>query len=455
MLLAAATRLPPPAQAAAIGAAVDAALESADLDFARLLILQAEQLRGYDLDPLLRLHLDRARCAVAGAAGDFHPVPVLRRAIDGLDHLHAAATAATWLALGTACCDIGDLARARRHFVTAAAYARVQGDLPLLVDALAGETFAEHALGGWSTAYAAGTRALELMDADRAPYLLADLAQLLAEIDAARGAEDLCRQRCAQVRGLAARLGLWQLAVRAERREALLDLGLNRLDAAADRLQQVREQNEAMGLRHPYLSPVPDLVEVYVRAGRPAEAARLVPEFAAVVGPGAPAIAQARLLRTRALVAGDGGYRDLFEESVRLDADGGHAFLRARTLLCYGERLRRDRERVAARAALRTAVALFDRLEATPWSHRTRVELAATGETVTSSSAGTGHLTPQELQIAVLVGEGQRNKDIAATLFLSVRTVEFHLTRVYRKLAVGTRAELAARLARRELTGAP
>jgi DNA-binding CsgD family transcriptional regulator len=88
-------------------------------------------------------------------------------------------------------------------------------------------------------------------------------------------------------------------------------------------------------------------------------------------------------------------------------------------------------------------------VEALPWSHRARVELEATGERLGPRKVmPSEQLTAQELEIAVLVGQGQRSKQVAATLFLSVRTVEFHLTRVYRKLGVATRAELASRLAR-------
>jgi DNA-binding NarL/FixJ family response regulator len=83
-----------------------------------------------------------------------------------------------------------------------------------------------------------------------------------------------------------------------------------------------------------------------------------------------------------------------------------------------------------------------------PWSERTRHELTATGErSQTGSAPVSWRLTPQELQIAALVTEGKGNKEVAATLFLSVRTVEFHLSRIYRKLAVPNRAALASRLA--------
>ncbi|MDQ2748562.1 MAG: AAA family ATPase [Actinomycetota bacterium] len=438
------------AAAAALAAAVAAALETGDLEFATQLVIEAERLRPEAHDLVLALHVDRARAALIGLAGDAaESARVLHGAIDALaDSRAIGEDSAVWLALALASCAVGDLPSGRRRFVTAAVHARSHGDMLGLVQALAGEAFAEHLLGRWTSAYATGVRALELTDEDRAPYLLADVLQILAEIDAARGHEDSCRRRCDRVRGIAGRLGLRQLAILAERREALLDLGLNRLDGAAVRLLRIRQEFDRLGLRHAYLSPIPDLVEVYVRAGMLAEAEELVPEFAALAGPAFPT-AHARLLRSRALVAGRDEYPALFEESVALDAASGLDFLRARTLLCYGERLRRDRQRVAARAMLRGSLEVFDGLEALPWAKRARVELAATGETPGPRQVSPSEqLTPQELQIAMLVAEGLRNKKIATTLFLSVRTVEFHLTRVYRKLGVATRAELASRLAR-------
>lgn len=436
--------------AAALAEAVEAALEAGDSSFAQLLATRAEQLPAAGGDRVLAFHLGRARSALLDLTGDLAgSVRLLRNSIDALTDTHAVGDSATvWLSLASAACSVGDVIAGRKHFVTAAALARGSGDLPRLVEALAGEAFAEHMLGQWTSACATGTRALDLMDEDRSPYLLADVLQNLAEIDAARGNEAICRQRCARVRDIAERLGLHRLALLADRREALLDLGLNRLDAAETRLRHVRQQQDQLGLSHPYLSPIPDLVEVCVRAGKLREAEELVSELVAQNVFSAHPQARARLLRVRALVAGDDEYRGLFEQSVALDLETGMDFLRARTLLCYGERLRRDRQRVMARVMLRGALEVFDSLDALPWSQRARLELAATGERLGAHEmSSSGHLTPQELQIAVLVAEGKGNKEVAATLFLSIRTVEFHLTRVYRKLAVANRAALASRLA--------
>lgn len=144
---------------------------------------------------------------------------------------------------------------------------------------------------------------------------------------------------------------------------------------------------------------------------------------------------------------------DAQRAQLALDTMTGMHFFRARTLLCFGERLRRDRRRKDARERLRAALEVFDELDARPWAERAAAELVATGEPGQRSPIAIGELTPQEMQIAVLVADGQRNAEISRTLFLSVRTVEFHLSRVYAKLGVRSRTELGARLNRRSSAG--
>lgn len=126
---------------------------------------------------------------------------------------------------------------------------------------------------------------------------------------------------------------------------------------------------------------------------------------------------------------------------------GDVVFQHARTHLTYGERLRRAQRRRDARVQLRAAAEIFDRLDARPWAERTRAELRASGETLAKAGDGAEQLTPQELQIALLVTEGRTNAEVGRAVFLSTRTVEFHLSRAYRKLGVASRTELTRRLA--------
>ena len=125
-------------------------------------------------------------------------------------------------------------------------------------------------------------------------------------------------------------------------------------------------------------------------------------------------------------------------------------FETARTRLAYGQRLRRARNRVLAREQLRAAVDTFERLDARPWAERARTELAATGETLRRRDPSTiDELTPQELQIALLLADGKTTREAAAALFLSPKTIEYHLRHVYQKLDIHSREELAEVLATR------
>ena len=147
--------------------------------------------------------------------------------------------------------------------------------------------------------------------------------------------------------------------------------------------------------------------------------------------------------RSRALLAGDdeadGLYRQAIEE---LESDGVVVEV-ARTHLLYGEWLRRNRRRTQARQHLRDAHDMFEVMGATAFAERARRELSATGEHVRArNGARANTLSPQEAQIAALAADGMTNPKIAAELFLSPHTVEWHLRKVYTKLGIGSRREL-------------
>jgi DNA-binding CsgD family transcriptional regulator len=143
----------------------------------------------------------------------------------------------------------------------------------------------------------------------------------------------------------------------------------------------------------------------------------------------------------------DDEFGDAFDEALSWHSRTTTPFELARTELCLGERLRRARKRADARAPLRAALETFESLGATPWADRARAELAATGETARRRDAyAAEELTPQELQVALVVANGATNKEAAATLFLSPKTIESHLSRIYRKLDVRSRTELVRRL---------
>ena len=149
--------------------------------------------------------------------------------------------------------------------------------------------------------------------------------------------------------------------------------------------------------------------------------------------------------RCRGLLADDADYRAVFERAPATDLP----FERARTQLALGERLRRSKQRAEAREPLTAALDEFERLGARPWAERARTELRATGGPAGAkrTQAAAEQLTPHELQIAVLVSQGMTNREAAAALFLSPKTIEYHLGQIYRKLDVRGRAQLARLMA--------
>lgn len=222
----------------------------------------------------------------------------------------------------------------------------------------------------------------------------------------------------------------------------MLDLSARRFGEACDRLDQV---SRGPARRDLLVRAVPDLVEAAVRGGTPERARGPLAGFRNWAEHVDRPVATGLLLRCRALLADDGAADALYTEALRLHERHGGPYEQARTRLVYGEWLRRRRRRAEARGHLATAVSAFERLGARLWAERARGELAAFGERGDEPrhSGPLTLLTPQELQVVRLAADGRTNKEIAAQLFLSPRTVGHHLYKAYPKLGVTGRAELA------------
>lgn len=135
--------------------------------------------------------------------------------------------------------------------------------------------------------------------------------------------------------------------------------------------------------------------------------------------------------------------RLLLERALDLQEDAAWPFERGRTLLALGSLQRRAKQKRAARESLTAALALFGQLGAAPWAAQARSELRRIG----GRRASPATLTPTEQRVAALVAEGRTNKEVAAALVVTPRTVEWNLTKIYSKLGVRSRAELARRFA--------
>jgi DNA-binding CsgD family transcriptional regulator len=217
---------------------------------------------------------------------------------------------------------------------------------------------------------------------------------------------------------------------------ALLDLGAARWEEALNRLDSLSDAALS-------LMSLPDRIEAAVRAGRLDEAQASLEIFEAWAAESDSRWSLARLETARALMAdGDEATRH-FEHALWL-AGNAQSFDRARIQLLYGEHLRRGRRRADSRVQLREALAVFEETQAGPWAERARTELLATGETARKRDPSTiDQLTPQELQISRFVAQGLANKEVAARLFLSPRTIDYHLRKVYVKLGITSRFQLA------------
>ena len=224
---------------------------------------------------------------------------------------------------------------------------------------------------------------------------------------------------------------------------AILELGLGNYEAAvAALLPAWTDDTPLVGTRS-----LPDLIEAAVRAGRQPLAAQALARFAERARATGTPPALGLLARSAALLAAPDEARDHYEEALRLLHPTGAGLHIARAHLLYGEWLRRQRRRREARDQLRTAHDMFEALHLDAFAGRARVELRATGEHARRRQPGHPEtLTPQEARIATLVSRGQANRDIATQLFISPSTVEYHLHKVFRKLGVSSRTQLARRV---------
>jgi DNA-binding CsgD family transcriptional regulator len=264
----------------------------------------------------------------------------------------------------------------------------------------------------------------------------------MAWVEAVRGREDDARGHAEQVLATAHRSGETFLPTTARMTLGLLELTIGRPDAAAELLLELTTADRPEINPIVALSAVPDAIEAIMRAGRPAALAERPLTRFRDWADGAPTDGRRSLLARCEALVGRGSPEPAFERALEL-ATTLAPFQRARTQLLYGEWLRRERRRTDARTHLRAAAETFGALGATPWQARADAELRATGETARKREPSTlDQLTPQEFQVAELVAAGMTNRAIGAQLFLSPRTVEYHLRKIFSKLGIASRTEL-------------
>jgi DNA-binding CsgD family transcriptional regulator len=190
-----------------------------------------------------------------------------------------------------------------------------------------------------------------------------------------------------------------------------------------------------------------ELVEAGARAGQVEVASEALDRLSTTTGALGTDWPLGVEARSRALVSGSAIAEDLYREAIDRLGRTPMRFELARSHLLFGEWLRRERRRLDAREQLRTAHELFLEMGAEAFAERAARELRATGATARKRSVDTsGDLTPQEAQIAQFAREGLSNAEIGSRLFLSPRTVEYHLGKVFTKLHIRSRTQLAMAL---------
>ena len=366
------------------------------------------------------------------------------RLLQSLDRL-ADTTDTRWLFwAAAAAAGIGDQARDDALLRRAEAIARSSmavGTVAMVLERIA---WSDMMQGQVATASIHSEEGLQLATETRLTNSVCFHRAILAWVAAVRGDQETCISLAEQASETATRHGLAPHNSIAHWAVGLLHLGLGQWEAAATRLEAV--SSAAPGTGHPYvaLRALPDLVEAAVRADRPDVAESAATRFAGYAQQGALDWQLALAARCRALITRPSEAKEqLLSEALTFHDRDRRPFNKARTLLLLGEHLRRERRRVEARAHLRSATETFQRLGAAPWEQRARAELRATGESARKREPSTlTQLTSQQLHVVRLVAEGATNKEVAAQLFLSPRTVDHHLRNVFAKLGISSRAEL-------------
>ncbi len=347
------------------------------------------------------------------------------------------------LQVGRAAFYLGDDRAALRLHARAVDISRRTGAislLPVALERLAASNLLAGRLTDAAVACSEGLKLAEDMGQGEPPahHLVG-----LALVAAWRGETEACRGYAKQANDIAKSRRLGFIASSTAWALGLLDLGAGRPREA---LKHLAPMINGPGPSHPAarLRAIPDWVEAAARAGEPELAIPAMRQFESWADMVALPWARAVAARCRALLIPPDDPSDGYLPALALHHDGSRPHERARTELVYGEALRRARRRTASRIHLRAALAGFEQLGAKPWAERARAELRATGETTQARGFAWDTLTVQELQIAQLAARGASNPEIAGQLFLSRRTIEYHLHKVFTKLGLASRAELAS-----------
>ncbi|SEG95239.1 AAA ATPase domain-containing protein [Nonomuraea solani] len=338
---------------------------------------------------------------------------------------------------------VADVEAAHDDAVAIVRDCRAQGAIGVLPKALLYLGRAQLILGRYRDVAVTASEGLQIAQDTARTHYGRHLAGLLACLAAIQGDE----ARCDELTDDILRHGITESGTECLDARDLLDLSVGRYDDILKRVQWSAEEasGSLFAMNRTYAHHA-SYVEAAVRAGQPDLAAEPCARLAAWARMAEQPWITAIALRCQALLAEGEAAERLFAQAVQLHGLSVVPFEQARTELLYGEHLRRGRRRAESRPHFRAALDIFLRLGATLWAERASSELRATGETPPAREQTLdllAQLTPQELQVVRLAAAGMSNRDIAAQMFLSPRTVSHHLYKAYPKLGVASRHELA------------
>lgn len=349
-------------------------------------------------------------------------------------YLPAAAQALAW---------VGELDRAAHMIAELREWTR-DALLPGLLSYVLGmSSEIELRRGRLAAAHAAAAESVQLAaDTDGGTQHAFALARLGATA-AALGLAEECRTNVSRAFEVSEEADMWSVPVYGHAALGLLALGAGDPGKAARALDRAECSAERAGLGHPGVVPYGgDRIEALARAARRPDAEEALGLFQAQAKISQGAWELGVIARCQGLLAPSAAVDGHFARALEL-LEPVSGFEAARTRLCWGESLRRRRRRGQARSLLSQALETFARLGAVTWARKAEIELEASGAAIRRATpAPASQLTPREFQICELVAEGATNPEIAAKLFLSRKTIESHLGRIFAKLGVRSRTEL-------------
>jgi DNA-binding CsgD family transcriptional regulator len=344
--------------------------------------------------------------------------------------------------LGTAACIVGAFEESSSLLGACAARLREQGRLGVLAQVLETRAWSALLTADFGVAVPAAEEAARLAGETGQPLWEAGAWIAQAALAALRGEPELVEDLTAAAERLAVPTGAAALLALGQYVRGLSALGQGRHVEAFDQLR--RMSNPCDPAHHHMIRyfAIGDLAEAAVHAGHRAYARNEMKRLEPLVRRAPSPWFRVSMLYARTLLADDANAEAGFTHALGQDLSSW-PLVRARLQLAFGAWLRRQRRSVESRAPLRVARDTFDALGVEPWCERADRELRASGETSRRREPGALHqLTPQELQIVQMAAAGLSNPEIAQRLYLSRRTVESHLYRVYPKIGVTSRAQL-------------